>query len=129
MRKRRLPIDENRPLSITDFCYVEGVSTYTYNQTWRKRGLIPEETRYPGSQIVRITPQARREWRERFKQQEIQDQIKRDRERRTAIAKNAGKVAVKSRKHPRTGAKQSAEPPSAPKRGRGRPRKYPQAAE
>src|SRR5262245_43066191 len=128
MRKRRLPIDENRPLSITDLCYVKGISTYSYNGL-RKRGLGPKETRYPGSQIVRITPQARQEWAKLLEQESIKKQIEREREQRTAIAKNASKFAVKSPKHPRTGAKQSAEPPSAPKRGRGRPRKYPQAAE
>jgi len=113
MRKRQ-PIDESRALSITDFCYVEGISTYAYKDL-RKRDLIPKETRIPGSQIVRISPQARRDWHARLEQADAQKQIERDRERRTEIAQRAGKLAVQSFKHPRTGAKPV-------KRGRGRPR-------
>ena len=55
----------------------------------------------------------------------IQEQIKRECERRSDTNKKNAKLAFKSR----TGAKQGAEPPPAPKRGRGRPRKVLQAAE
>ena len=112
MKKRF--VDENCALSITDLCYLDGISVYTYNSL-RKRGLGPKETRYPGTQIVRISPEARREWHARLEQRDAQKQIERERKRRTDIAQRAGKLAVQSPKHPRTGAKPT-------KRGPGRPR-------
>ena len=122
---QKKPIDENYPLSITDFCKVEGISPYTYHEKLRPRGLIPKEFRIPGTQIVRISPEARREWHERMDREEIQEQIERERERRVAFAREAGKAGAASPLHRRAPTKQST---AGPKK-RGRPRKHMQAAE
>jgi hypothetical protein len=59
---KKKPIDENYPLSVTDFCRVENISVYTY-YALRKRGLAPKEFRIPTTQIVHIYPEERRKWR------------------------------------------------------------------
>jgi hypothetical protein len=116
-------IDEKCALSITDFCYLEGISTYTYYERLRPRGLTPKETRFPGLQLVKISPQARADWHKQLDQVDIQEEIAREFERRSDLASKAGKIAAASPLHHR--AKKS---PAPPKRPRGRPRKHPIAA-
>jgi hypothetical protein len=120
MSNTKKPIDENCSLSIADFCRLVGISSFTY-YALRKRGLTPKEFRIPGTQIVRISPQARREWQERFESSAMQEWAEREFERRSAINVKAGKLAAESPLHPRYR-------PPAPKK-RGRPRKPLQAAE
>jgi hypothetical protein len=52
-------------LTIAEFCSCEGISVPTFT-VLRGLGLTPEETCIPGTPFVRITPKARREWREKM---------------------------------------------------------------
>jgi hypothetical protein len=108
------PIDESRSLTIPQFCLLENISTYTYYRI-RKQGLTPRELRIPGTDIARITPEARREWHESMRTREVQEQVKREFERRAALISEAAKKAAASPLH----AKQT------PPKKRGRPRKHP----
>ena len=119
---KKKPIDENCALSVVDFCKVEGISIYTYYALRkRKRDLVPKETRIPTTQIVRISPQARRDWHQRLEQADIQAEVAREFERRAEFASKAGTIAAASPLHHRATV--------PPKRPRGRPRKHPIAAE
>ena len=51
--------------SISEFCIEEGISEPTYYKL-KKQGLAPEEIRYPGVAIVRITYAARMAWQQRM---------------------------------------------------------------
>jgi hypothetical protein len=126
MSKKQKVIDQSVPLSITDFCTVEGISEFTYFMTLRPRGLTPREDRIPGTKIVRISPQSRVEWRERLQSIAAQEQIARERERRVELCIKAGKIGAASPLHVSNRRKTAIAPP---KRPRGRPKKLPQAAE
>src|SRR5262249_15701649 len=84
--------------TIEEFCYLENLCAYTYRKI-RKLGWGPDETRVPGMDFVRITPEARAEYHERLKSREAQEQIEKDRERRALFTKRAGDLAAQSPKN------------------------------
>jgi hypothetical protein len=53
--------DTEASLTLKEFCEVENICLASYYKM-RKRGHAPVETRIPGTAIIRITPEARREW-------------------------------------------------------------------
>jgi hypothetical protein len=90
--------DDERSLTISEFCEAEGFSTAKYHELQRK-GLGPQELRFPGSQIVRITPTARLAWHAQMHALAQTQEGERERERRRKIASNASKYAVASPNH------------------------------
>jgi hypothetical protein len=93
--------DPNDPsFTIPEFCKVEKISEATYyklRDLGRKLGrrLTPEEWRPPGTNIVRITGPARREWQARA------PTLNRDEDpARVAHARRAGKRGAASPDHP-----------------------------
>jgi hypothetical protein len=67
-----------RSLTIPEFCEQERISDSTFYKL-RRAGFGPAELRLPGTEVVRITPAAIAEWRERMiklgktKQAELSD--------------------------------------------------------
>jgi hypothetical protein len=95
-------------LTIDEFCFAERFSRSTYFKL-QKLGLGPEEFRFPGTKIIRITVAARREWHKRIDKLRNDQTLKRERERRSNTARVAGKIAAASpRHHCRRGRKKSA---------------------
>jgi hypothetical protein len=90
---------------IADFCKAEGISLATYHKM-RKAGHGPQEMRVPNTTIVRITPEARKEWHERLKQLAATPSAMKFRRKIETRARNAGKAAIASPKHPSRSRKQ-----------------------
>jgi hypothetical protein len=65
----------------------------------RRLGLTPDELHVPGTNIRRITPKGDREWIARMGELTKTKEYEREAERRTALAKKAGKLAARSSKH------------------------------
>jgi hypothetical protein len=59
------PCPSDASLSIPAFCAAENISKTTYHKL-RLLGLGPEEMRFPGTDIVRITFENRKKWHERI---------------------------------------------------------------
>jgi hypothetical protein len=55
-----------RSQTISEFCAAENIGNATYYKM-KKAGIGPEETRIPGTKVVRISPQARAEWHARMR--------------------------------------------------------------
>jgi hypothetical protein len=92
------PVDPS--YTIAEYCMEEKISEATYyklRDLGRKLGLplTPEEWRPPGTNIVRITAHARREWQKRA------PTMNRDEDTaRVAHARRAGKRGAASPDHP-----------------------------
>jgi hypothetical protein len=87
--------DPNDPsFTIEEFCELEKISEATYYKL-RKDGLTPVEWRPPGTNIVRITGPARREWQKRAPKKNRGEDPK-----RVAQARRAGKRGAASPDHP-----------------------------
>ena len=88
-------------LTILEFCTVENFSPATYVKL-RRLGYGPEELRIPGTDVIRITPQARRDWHVRMGclRKEQAAQLERERARRSEQASAAGKLGAQSPHHP-----------------------------
>jgi hypothetical protein len=87
-------VDENRPLNISEFCFVENLTPYEYYKM-RRLGYAPEERRVPGTDIIQITPQARQEWAERLKQPDVRALAEQDFRRRSNWCKRPAKPGKK----------------------------------
>jgi hypothetical protein len=87
-----------RAYTIPEFCEVEHWSLSTYYKRQR-RGLGPEETRYPDSPMVRITPEQRRAFHEKMQalSQTYAEEL--EQHRRSAYAVQAGRAAAASPLH------------------------------
>jgi hypothetical protein len=92
------PLTDDADLTISEFCRLAHISTPTYFSLQRK-GLGPETITIPGTRIVRISPQARREWRERMRELSATETAKLEARRRREQASRAGKLAVASPLH------------------------------
>lgn len=92
------PDDDERSLTIAGFCAVETISK-SYYFDLRRRGLAPDETRVPDSNLVRITPAARAAWHERMKTLAQSKDAGLERQRRTEHARIAGVAAALSPVH------------------------------
>jgi hypothetical protein len=91
---------EERSFSIREFCVLENITTSSYFKI-RKSGHGPREMRLPGSSIVRISPEARREWHAKLEKMSANDdKLAREKEARSAQASKAGKKSVTSAAHP-----------------------------
>jgi hypothetical protein len=58
-------LKDHDSLTIEEFCAVEKISRTSFFKMQRK-GIAPETFRIPGMAIVRVTAQARQEWRARM---------------------------------------------------------------
>jgi hypothetical protein len=84
--------------TIDELCAVEGICNAKYYQL-RKKGLGPQELRFPGSRIVRITAEARREWHARMNDLAQTQEAQIERERLHVITSISGKKAAASALH------------------------------
>jgi hypothetical protein len=80
-------------LSISQFCKAEHLSRATY-YAFKRDGLAPREYRVPGTNIIRITAQARRDWQDRM---ENGPSLK-DVERLIERGQRAGRASAEKRK-------------------------------
>lgn len=96
----RDPIMDAPSYSIRDFCLAENLSPASYFKM-RKAGFGPRELRLPGSSIVRVTADARREWQQRMAKMNEENAAKLDaeREERAARQSKAGKRGAASPLH------------------------------
>jgi hypothetical protein len=91
--------DQREPaFSIRAFCSIERIATATYYKM-RRRGYGPDETRVPGTRLVRITQQARSEWHARMRELRNSQEAELEAARRHAQAAAAGKRAAQSPLH------------------------------
>lgn len=93
-----ITIPDDHSVSIRQFCNLENISATTYHKM-RARGLGPKEMRLPGSSIVRISPEARRDWHARLEQLAATDDVEQDRQQRIAKTSQAGRAGVASPAH------------------------------
>jgi hypothetical protein len=92
-------IDEyDSSVTIPEFCRRERISLSSYHKQ-KRRGLGPEELRIPGSNIVRITLRARREWHARMAELAQQHAALLEQQRRVELARVKGKAAAQSPLH------------------------------
>jgi hypothetical protein len=87
-----------RSMTLNEFCLVEGISQYSYFKM-RKLGYGPRELRVPGTDILRITHEARAEWHERLQSKEVQEIVRQEHERRVKWSRRAGKLSLESPDH------------------------------
>jgi hypothetical protein len=80
-------------LTIDSFCEQNAISRFTYYKM-RRAGYGPDELRIPGTEIVRITPDAHERWRASRQEHEQTKAAKLENERRVAQRKAAGKRAA-----------------------------------
>ena len=83
--------DDSR--TIGEFCDIEGISRSTYFKM-RRLGFGPDETRVPGTKIVRITPETHRKWRARMQALAHEEAAKLEAQRRRTQAAVAGKLSA-----------------------------------
>ena len=95
----QIVIDTTRSLSIADFCVVEDMGEVKYFKM-RNLGFGPDEMRTPGSNQVRISPEARTRWHKKLEKLANSPQVKRDKRKLVERGRNAGKAAVQSSRHP-----------------------------
>jgi hypothetical protein len=87
--------NEDRSISIGEFCLLEGFSL-GYFYKLKKLGLAPKILHPPGTQIFRITAQARRDWHSRMEKEGQTKAAKQEAQRRTELGRRAGKAAAAS---------------------------------
>jgi hypothetical protein len=90
-------VDEEASLTIGDFCRLERFSKKIYHGL-KQRGLGPEETCPPGTRVIRISPQSRREWHERMRELQNTRQAQLEAARRREQTVEAAKRSVESRR-------------------------------
>jgi hypothetical protein len=91
-------LNTERSYTIQRFCEVEDFSEAKYHELQRL-GLGPQETRIPHSNIVRITPEARRAWHQRLHELAQTEEAQLERRRRSELSSIAGKRAAASPLH------------------------------
>jgi hypothetical protein len=90
--------NDDRTMTVREFCDVESISLASYF-AMRRRGYGPAEIRVPGTRIIRITQQARREWHERLAAIAQTEAARLEAERRRAQTVIAGNAAAASPLH------------------------------
>ena len=93
-----VPKQEERAMTRAEFWTAEHMSSSTYHKM-RKAGLGPDEVQLPGMAFTRITAKARREWHARMEEFRKSRAAQLERERRSELARAAGKKAAKSANH------------------------------
>jgi hypothetical protein len=91
-----MDFDPRRSLSITQFCWAEGISKAKYYDL-QKKGLAPAVTDIDG--VQRITPEARAEWHQRMAERAKGEAARLEAERRRELAVIAGRAAAASPNH------------------------------
>jgi hypothetical protein len=93
-------IVRERALTIAEFCALENIGKATYYKM-RRAGLGPEETYVPipGMRLVRISPEARREWHAMLAERRQTAAAMLEEQRRQAQTVQAGKLAARSPLH------------------------------
>jgi hypothetical protein len=86
------------PLTRRQFCAAENISLSTYAKL-KRLGQGPKETHFRGMTLVRITPEARRQWHEDNAKWNKSKAAELEEARRIAIASAAGKKAAESERH------------------------------
>ena len=84
--------------TIPQFCEIENLSASSYYKL-KRAGLAPDELHVPGTEIVRITATAYREWRERMATLARTKEAEIERARRAEQRRAAGKSAAVSSRH------------------------------
>jgi hypothetical protein len=87
-----------RARTIREFCRIKNISPSSYFKM-RRLGYGPDETRVPGTAIVRISPQAERDWDQRIKELREGQAAALEEERRRGQAQQAGRIAARSPLH------------------------------
>jgi hypothetical protein len=82
--------------TIQQFCDVENISLASYYAI-RRKGHAPTELRVPGTDIIRITPEAHADWRARMAEFAVSEEAALERQRRVAQRSAAGKRAALAR--------------------------------
>ena len=108
-----------RSFTIAQLLVAENICRSTYYDL-RKRGLGPDETRFPDSPIVRITPEARVAWHKRLAEIAKTKEAQLERERFIAQCTAAGKKAAELPKHISNKRAAAGRAAAANKRRRGR---------
>lgn len=93
-----VPYEQVRALTRAEFCALERMSLSTYHKL-KRAGLGPDEIHFPGMSFVRITAEARREWHARIEQWRKSQAAQLEEQRRSAVARAAGKKAIESPLH------------------------------
>ena len=88
----------NRPdLTIAEFCELKNLSRSSYFKI-RRDGNGPAEIRPPGTDIIRISPAAVREWEARMIALGKSQKAQLERQRRSALRRAAGKASSRKRR-------------------------------
>lgn len=113
------PIDD-RSLRIPEFRKAEGNMSAASFYKMMKTGLGPKTTVIPGTNILIITPEARREWRLRITKynEDNAEEIHAAQQARAARASRAGKSGASSPAHPSRRSEPAIRPRSATRGGR-----------
>jgi hypothetical protein len=90
---RKIIDDEETSMTIQQFCALENFSI-GYFYKLKQLGMAPRVVNPPGTNLQRITADERRAWHERMYKATQKDAAKREAERRSEIARRAGKHAV-----------------------------------
>jgi hypothetical protein len=90
--------EDERSFTINQFCALENISRATFFKLGRRR-LGPELLRVPGTNVVRITGDARRRWHQRLADLSQQEAATLEHHRRVALASRAGRAAAMSPRH------------------------------
>jgi hypothetical protein len=88
---------EEASLTIGDFCRLERFSKKIYHGL-KQRGLGPEETCPPGTRVIRISPEARREWHVRMRDLQNTRAAKLEAARRREQTREAARRSVEARR-------------------------------
>jgi len=94
---RALPLGD-RALSIDEFCATENICPATYYKL-KRQGFGPAELRLPGTNIIRVTPEARRAWHALMAEQAQSEQAQLEERRRQEGARRAALAAALSPRH------------------------------
>jgi hypothetical protein len=92
------PAEQKVARTIPQWCESKQICVATYHKL-KRLGLTPDELHIPGTNIKRITPEADREWIARMAELTKTKEYERETERRSVLAKKAGKLAAKSPRH------------------------------
>lgn len=85
-------------LTIDQFCKIENLSRYSFFRL-RQRGLAPRLLHVPGTRILRVTPEARRQWHLRMEALEKEQAAALEQAQRVEQARRAGQASARSPLH------------------------------
>lgn len=89
---------EEQALTPAEFRMLERMSATTYHKL-KRAGLGPAEVRVPGTNFIRITATARKEWHASLERLRDSEASKLEQSRRSEAARRAGRKAAQSPNH------------------------------